>query len=314
MNNPKYTFLLPAYKSHYLEESLKSIQCQSFQNFKVLVSDDCSPEPLKDIYDLVCSDDSRFSYRRNEENMGGRNLVSHWNLLVDLCDTEYLIMASDDDVYEPNYLEEIDKLVNKYPEVDLFRARVRKIDDKGNALYEEGPYKEQISSIEYIAQNYNNTSAHCVAHYVFRAAPLRKKGGFVDFPRALFSDDATAILMCTNGCANTSEICFNFRISGESVSSSAYDALKTRDLVQATLQYDIWFKKQMESLHSPSVKEEKLVDFVWYQHRIVVSSFFSWSVNCNWRDFWKLCQQAKKQGVQTLGCKVAFFKKLLSIR
>ena len=43
--------------------------------------------------------------------MGGKSLVSHWNLLVDMCDTEYFIMASDDDVYEPEFMKEIDSLV-----------------------------------------------------------------------------------------------------------------------------------------------------------------------------------------------------------
>ena len=61
--------------------------------------------------------------------MGGKSLVSHWNLLVDLCDTEYLIMASDDDVYEPTFLEEIDKLVQKYPNVDILRAKAVRLEN-----------------------------------------------------------------------------------------------------------------------------------------------------------------------------------------
>lgn len=59
--------------------------------------------------------------------MGGKSLVSHWNLLIDMCDTEYLIMVSDDDVYDSRFLEEMDKLVTRYPMVDLFRSRVRGI-------------------------------------------------------------------------------------------------------------------------------------------------------------------------------------------
>ena len=109
---PKYTFLLPAYKGRFLNEMLRSIQGQTYTDFKVIISDDCSPENLK----IICEpylQDSRFTYRCNQENMGSKSLVSHWNLLVDMCDTEYLIMASDDDVYEPQFLEEIDKLTVK---------------------------------------------------------------------------------------------------------------------------------------------------------------------------------------------------------
>ena len=88
----KYTFLLPAFKTKYLAEMLNSIQQQTYKDFKVLVSDDFSQE---DVYG-VCKpylDDSRFSYRRNEKNIGAEKLVNHWNMLVEMCDTEFLIMS-----------------------------------------------------------------------------------------------------------------------------------------------------------------------------------------------------------------------------
>ena len=47
---------------------------------------------------------------------------------------EYLILASDDDVYHPDYLEKMDVLVDKYPEVNVFRPRVQEIDAKGIVL------------------------------------------------------------------------------------------------------------------------------------------------------------------------------------
>ena len=72
----KYTFLLPAYKPDFFELALRSIKSQTLKDFKVLVSDDCSPYDLKSIYDKVCGDDARFSYRRNEVNMGNNSLVS----------------------------------------------------------------------------------------------------------------------------------------------------------------------------------------------------------------------------------------------
>ena len=137
---PRYTFLLPAFKAAYFREALESIKNQTYRDFKVIVSDDCSPEgeQLHQIYEAVVMNDNpnnreqhtsscqklselslipdaRFTFRRNAENMGSKSLVSHWNLLVDLCDTDYLIMASDDDIYEPTFLEEINALVEKYP-------------------------------------------------------------------------------------------------------------------------------------------------------------------------------------------------------
>ena len=150
MNNIKYTFLLPAYKARFFEEALLSIKNQTYTDFKVIVSDDCSPENLKSIYDKVCADDPRFTFRRNEDNMGSKSLVSHWNLLVDMCDTEFFIMASDDDVYNQKFLEEINKLTIKYPQVNLFRGKARRINECNNILFEDATHPEFLCQIDYL--------------------------------------------------------------------------------------------------------------------------------------------------------------------
>ena len=178
----KYTFLLPAYKPDFFEVALRSIKSQTLKDFKVLVSDDCSPHDLKSIYNKVRGDDARFSYRRNEVNMGSKSLVSHWNLLVDMCDTEYFILASDDDVYEPTFLEEVDKLAKKYLEVDLIRARVRLINDKGCLLEKDALFEEKVTSLEFISQLYGNHYIKCIANFVFKTKKLKDNGGFIDFP------------------------------------------------------------------------------------------------------------------------------------
>ena len=215
----KYTFLLPAYKLKYFEESLKSILNQTYRDFKVVVSDDCSPEDIKSVVERYASD-NRLIYRRNEKNMGASSLVSHWNLLVNMCDTEYLILASDDDIYDINFLENIDCLVNKYPQVDLFHARCRVIDGKGKCIQEDCTYEQYASWITFLSQYFYNGHIECIANHVFRTSVLKGMGGFVDFPLAWCSDTATTATLASNGVVNTEEILFNFRMSGINISSA----------------------------------------------------------------------------------------------
>ena len=144
-----YTFLLPAFKKAFLAEALCSIKNQDYKDFKCIVSDDCSPENLKSVFDKTVGDDVRFVYRRNEDNMGSKSLVSHWNLLVDLCDTEYLILASDDDIYEREFLQEIDLLVKRYPAVDIFRAKAKRMQD-GMAVLTDGDIPELLSQVAFL--------------------------------------------------------------------------------------------------------------------------------------------------------------------
>ena len=175
MTNYKVSIGVPVYKAAiYIERCARSIFSQSYENLDIVFVDDCSPEDLRSICEPHLSD-PRFSYRRNEENMGSRSLVSHWNLLVDMCDTDYLIMASDDDVYEPQFLAEIDALTQKYPQVDLFRGRVRKIDGEGDLLEKDMLLEESHSQINFLYYFFHYDMLKCVANYAFRTSALKNK-------------------------------------------------------------------------------------------------------------------------------------------
>ena len=306
MNQTKYTFLLPAYKPDFFEEALRSIKEQTYSDFKVLVSDDCSPHDLKSIFDKVCGDDERFAYRRNEENMGSKSLVSHWNLLVDLCDTEYLILASDDDVYEPTFLEEVDKLARKYPEVDLIRARVKAINDKDEMIEKDAIYEEYVDGLEFLKQKHFNNALRCIANYVFRTSELKKNGGFIEFPLAWYSDDATVMAISEHGAANTKDMLFNFRNSIISISSRILNSTDAYKKALATILFQQWFQKNIvPRLSSKSQKEydRRLNNFVCHVHNSFMYQMFSYfSSNCRFAEFLKLLTyfDSKKKQIRLL--------------
>lgn len=254
MKNTKYTFLLPAYKARFFEEALMSIKNQTYTDFKVIVSDDCSPEDLKSIYDKVCADDSRFTFRRNEENMGSKSLVFHWNLLVDICDTEWLIMAGDDDVYEPAFLEEMDKLQVKYPNVDLLHARAKVIDAEGDVIKLDCAYDEYVSQLEFLAFLGKKDHVECVGNYVYRNNVLKREGGFVDLPLAWTSDTATNNIISQNGCATTQQFLFRFRMSGENISSTK-TLFVAKQKVEAVRTFDSTLEKIFMTFNSTTKLE-----------------------------------------------------------
>lgn len=288
----KYTFILPAFKPDFFEVALKGIKSQTLKDFKVLVSDDSSPYDLKSIYNKVCGDDGRFSYRRNAENMGSKSLVSHWNLLVDTCDTEYLILASDDDVYEPTFLEEVDKLASKYPKVDLVRARVKAINEKGEMIEKDAIYEEYVDGLDFLKQKHFNNALRCIANYVFRTSELKKHGGFIDFPLAWYSDDATVMMMSENGAANTKDMLLNFRSSSVSISSRDLNKNDAYKKALATILFDKWFQENIESRLLSYVQNDyakRVQKFVFHVHGSFMYQMFSlFSSNCNFSDFRKL--------------------------
>lgn len=288
----KYTFLLPAYKASYFEEALRSIKAQSYRDFKVQVSDDCSPEDLRSIFDRVCGDDPRFSYRRNAENLGGKSLVAHWNLLVDMCDTPWLIMASDDDVYAPRFLEEMDALQQRYPDVDLLRARVRNINDERETIAEDALYKEHVDELGFLYQKHFNNALRCIANYAFRTEVLRRKGGFVDFPLAWYSDDATAMMLAEHGAANTREMLFLFRSSTTSISSRSLSPKDAYKKASATVLFDKWFGQRMDEVKARAADSAFVrhqLRFIDYVHSHFMHEQFAYmSSHCTFADFRRL--------------------------
>lgn len=257
----KYTFLLPAYKPDFLREALESIKAQTYSDFKVVVSDDCSPHNLVEIYNSVCGNDVRFEYRRNTVNIGAKNLVSHWNLLLNLCQTEYIIMASDDDVYNSKFLGEIDKLVQKYPKVDLFRAMVRSIDTKSVEFERESSSCEYLDSLQFIKRMYGNDFIPCEANYVYRTKVLKERGGFVEFPKAWFSDDATHIMMSQNGCCETDGVLFGFRRSGLSISGKRYVPEVCTAKVRSSIAFYHWMNHYMlRHFEKTNIQKQDIVE------------------------------------------------------
>lgn len=254
----KYTFLLPAYKRKFLKEALDSIYYQSFEDFSVIISDDCSPENLYEIARPYL-EDKRFIYRRNKTNIGGRSLVAHWNMLLDLCDSEYVIMASDDDMYHRDFLQCIDTLTCKYPDINLFRARVKRI--VGNELMEMDPTcEESVSQLRFLFDTYMYNHIHCIGNYVFNKKQLDALRGFYDYPVAWFSDDRATIEMAANGVASTKDIMFTMRNSELNISSedncSTASALAK---VTACKQFLLWFNDYSKAIpNDNSLYENRL--------------------------------------------------------
>ena len=267
-----YTFLLPAFKITFFADALRSIKNQTYKDFKCLVSDDCSPDDIKSIFDRTVGSDPRFVYRRNEENIGSKSLVAHWNLLVDLCDTDYLIMASDDDLYEPEFLAEIDVLVNKYQEIDVFRAKAKRI-EKEFVLEEDGDIPELLGLEDFLIYFGKKPMVHCLANYVFKTTALNGVGGFPDFPKAGYSDAAVGMVLAKNGIVTTKNVLFSFRMSKENLSSTNGYNKYSEDGIKGCVMFADWYKENIKSyiVHSANIHE---ISEAHYNHVVGVAQYF----------------------------------------
>ena len=216
-----YSFVLPAYKARFLRESIDSILARTFKEFEFIIVNDASPE-------------DRIQYYVNRENIGGKDLIAQWNKSISYARGEYLILASDDDIYDREFLEQMDKLICRYPEVNVLRPRVKTINEYGETIGVEGYIKEFSKGIEFLQAWTNGWIGSGIPFYVFKREPLLAIGGFAQYPLAWFSDDATVLRLSNNGIVSSNDILFAFRWSGLSISSKKNSLMTLQLKLSAT--------------------------------------------------------------------------------
>lgn len=234
----KYTFLVPAFKPDFLDKAIESMLNQSFEDFKILISNDCSPYDIKSVIDKY--DDSRIFYRENSSNIGGERLIDHWNLLLGMCDSTYLIIAADDDIYDKDFLKSVDEKSLMYPNVDVIRTRTCRINGNDDVIDTESLCDAHGTQLDATWNSFCSNQIWCVGNYVFKTEPLKREGGFVDFPYAWFSDLATALMMSKNGMCYTDKCGFRFRLSDTNISNTKKNRNLDRQKLYATLQFGEW--------------------------------------------------------------------------
>ena len=128
----RLAIIIPAYKTTFLSAALDSIAAQTCKDFTLYIGDDCSPEPLGSIVEQY-RNKIELVYRRFDTNLGGKDLVAQWERCIAMSQDEaYIWLFSDDDVMEPNCVEElfyqIEKTGGAY---DVYHFNVDIINERG---------------------------------------------------------------------------------------------------------------------------------------------------------------------------------------
>lgn len=267
----KISFILPAWKGCFLRDAIDSIVAQTRQDWELIVVDDCSPEALSEI--VASFKDPRIRYIRNEQNLGGENLVRQWNHCISFATGDYIVLAADDDLYKPTFCEECLRLAEKYPQVDLIHASVEQIDESGNHLEDDSILPEFTNKYEYLNWWITGRTFTCIGNFAFRRTALLAMGGFIDFPCAFGSDIATPIALSVNGVANTQDMLFCFRQSTQHLSA---DSSRFKEKLAAISQLSEWLQAiDYETPDNPADQDYYQVKNPEYLRRKAVYDYFN---------------------------------------
>ena len=185
--------VIPAYKAKYLDKALDSIAAQTNKNFKLYICDDASEEDIKSIAEKY-SEKINITYHRFPDNLGGKNLVEQWNRSVELADTEWIWLFSDDDVLSPGCVQSFfDALETVHNEYNLYRFNIEMIDKHGKVICVKDPHPLLETAYDFMLNRLKSKSLSAAIEYIFRKDIFVKHKGFINFPLAFCADDASWI-------------------------------------------------------------------------------------------------------------------------
>lgn len=95
--------IMPSYNcGRYVEESIRSVQAQTYRNWEIIFVDDCSTDDTKSIVQKLMAEDERIKFLQNEKNSGAA--VSR-NYALRKAKGKWIAFLDSDDLWIPEKLE-----------------------------------------------------------------------------------------------------------------------------------------------------------------------------------------------------------------
>lgn len=190
------TIIVPAWKAEFLADALDSIVAQDDKSSDVLIIDDCAPPNVGHIAKKY----PQFKYHRFEENLGGSNLSAHWSRCLDLVNTDWVWLFSDDDVMTSNCVSSFWEATRRNGKSRVFQFALLEVDS--TLLHSLGgnvPVPLETAS-DFLNGRLRNIRTSAMPEHVFHVETFKSiLGAFPDFPLAWNVDDATWIALAQFG-------------------------------------------------------------------------------------------------------------------
>jgi len=118
-------------RPQFVRETIHSVLGQTFSDFKITVSDNCSTaESIESVRRFIDSlGDSRIEFHAQPSNVGEYGQGHFFMQQAEGCD--YFMILHDDDVLESTYLEKSVAVLEEHPDVSLFIANPYLMDENG---------------------------------------------------------------------------------------------------------------------------------------------------------------------------------------
>jgi hypothetical protein len=116
-------------RSGLLAKAMESVLRQTYRDFTLVVSDNASDDDTADV--VASFGDPRVVYRPLDHDIGR---PANTNRLIELADTEFLVLLGDDDALLPDHLSLTVEALKRSPSAGLVQTGCAVVDLRGNTL------------------------------------------------------------------------------------------------------------------------------------------------------------------------------------
>lgn len=274
----KFSIGLPAVKSYFLLKAINSVLNQTYKDFELIIFNNGVNIDIRNI--VQSFDDPRIKYFESQQE----GIIKDWNKCLNAAQNEYFALFSDDDIYEPEFLQEIALLINKYPDLSLYRVRTKIIDESDSVINISSSLPEFETPADFIWHRVKSYRLQYAGDFVAKTETLKSIGGFVDFPDAWCSDDATWFVLANyGGVACSNKFLFNYRESAVTVSNSG----KLEKKINALNLYFDWLAKDMlPKIKIINPEDKYIIESIRKNLKIKRSVSYANSIFANTKNGW----------------------------
>ena len=131
-SSPKISVILPAYNEEkYLEESVQSVLNQTFEDFELIIINDCSTDNTLKLMKRLQKKDKRIVLMDNKKNLGGSETMNNG---LKIAKGKYVALFCADDISHPKRFEVQFNYLEKNPHIFLVGSSAIYINEKGRKI------------------------------------------------------------------------------------------------------------------------------------------------------------------------------------
>ena len=145
----RFSIVIPVFnKEKYIKETILSVLNQTYDNYEIIIINDASTDNSLKIIEQVISDKAVII--NNKNNLG---LSASRNIGFEASSEKYVAFLDGDDVWDKNFLKEINELIINFPKESIFGTYYKE-NYNGKILYPKINIKEKLLGTKFVVKNF----------------------------------------------------------------------------------------------------------------------------------------------------------------